>query len=137
MTIKLSSFGSGSSGVTLAPDLTFPSTRSSGSAYIQQSIDATGGLTEVLNLTGKFVIDAILYSGLTAETVTHKLTIDGVVIWDDTFTSSAVFQPLGFIDGTNVSASMAPITCNSSLLLEFQTATDPNVVVRTIVRPIL
>lgn len=119
----------------LAPDLSFPSGVLSGSIY-QVVLDPSGGLTTALSLSGKFSINYIEFAGLTAETITIKLTIDGTVIWNDTFTAASTARLLGAREGSANGISQE-IQCNSSLLLEIQTATDTSVVLNYLARPIL
>jgi len=123
-------------GVMLAPDLTFPSSRLTSTNYIRISgIDATGGLTSALSLTGKFSVDLVRLNLLTAETITVKLTVDSVVVWNDTFTCTTALPLIGSPTGD---ADMNPsIICQESFLLEVQTATDNNISLEYLARPIL
>ena len=135
MTIKLINKGGGGSLPKLAPDLTFPSTRSTTTAYATVTVNPVGALTTLLSLTGKFYIGLLQLNNLTAETVTLKLTVDGVVIWNDTYTSPISSALLG--GNGDTSSNNDAIQCNSSFLLEMQTLTDTSVTLRYLARPIL
>lgn len=137
MTIKASSLGGGGL-PRLAPDLTFPSTRLDGAGYARVTINPVGSLTTALSLSGKFAIERLEFAQLLSEAVTIKLTIDGVVIWNDSFTSPTAntVYLLGQGIATSVT-SPSSIQCNSSLLLELQTTTDIAVNLQYIARPIL
>lgn len=134
MTIEV---GSGDALPKLAPDLTWPSTRSfSGALYAQVTgIDASSGLTTVLSLAGKFKINYVELSAMTAETNTIKVTVDGVVIMNgtNTFTENAIIGGTG----NNPAVTSEEILCNTSFLLEVQTTSDTNITLKYIARPIL
>jgi hypothetical protein len=139
MTINTSNFGDGGL-PRLAPDLTFPSAKNSDLiAKEVTGINGSAGMVTALSLTGKFVISRLNFSSVLAETVTIKLTIDSVVIWDASFTASTT--GIALIGGVATSVSNPPldfpIQCNLSLLLEIQTTTDTNVTLSYIARPIL
>ncbi len=121
----------------LAPDLTWPSDKVGATQNIKSitGINAVGALTTALSLTGKFYINYLNFNGLTAETITIKLTIDGVVLWNDTYTSSASELLFGTLN--NGVAVAESIRCNTSFLLEIQTLTDANVTLDYLARPIL
>jgi hypothetical protein len=102
----------------LAPDLTFPSSVNGGNTEQRiTGINCQGSLQTALSMSGKFAVSYLIATSLTNELITVKLTIDGVVIWNDTYTLS----------GGNIyflNRNQAPILVENSLLLEFQTATD-------------
>ena len=133
--------GGGSAGVNLAPDLTFPSSINAEAGVVSATgIDASSGLTEILSVTGKFIVDYMYLSALTAENLTVKLTVDGVVVWNSTFTSGTELALLGGHNGISLGhgpSSSASILCNSSLVLEVQTATDTSISFSYLARPIL
>ena len=123
--------------VQLAPDLDFPSTLESTTGYkIFAITDAVGSLATALSLTGKYSIDMLNFDSILSEQITIKLTIDGVVIWNDTFTSVGSIKKLigGLNNGTGVAS---PMQCKKSLLLQVQTTTDAQVTLQYLVRPIL
>jgi len=122
----------------LAPNLTFPGDRpaTDGTGQVVTGIDASSRLTTVLSLTGKYVISYIVLSALTAESNTSKLTIDGVVIWSDTYTTGTSDALFGSVE-TNAAGISESIQCESSFLLEYQTATDTSINLTYQVRPIL
>jgi len=140
MASTLLSSVSGSGGLPkLAPDLTYPSDKSVAANYIRiTGIDATGSLTTALSLTGKFLITDIELSFLAAETSTVKLTVDGVVIWNDTYTTStSTTVLLGGAVNIGSNHADAVIQCETSLLLELQTITANSVILDYLARPIL
>ena len=124
----------------LAPDLTYPGDRVNLNIRTYKriaGIDATSGLTTALSLSGKFAISLLRFSSTSVELMTVKLTVDGVVIWNDSFTSSASSGP--YLLG-NVAAGQAvseTMQCNTSFLLEIQTATDTSINLYYMARPIL
>lgn len=120
----------------LAPDLTYPSSTSSPGVVYKQitGIDASSGLTTALSLSGgKFYVGYLSFQDLTAENITIKLTVDGEVKWNDTYTSSTLETIFGNIS-TNVSELQG---CEDSFLLEVQTATDTDITLVYHARPIL
>ena len=120
----------------LAPDLTYPSDKASSTTTyrIITSIDATAGLTTALALSGKWSVSNLYFSNMTTETVTIKLTVDDVVVWNDTFTSGTSERLLG---ATSVIPIPEAYGCKSSFLLEIQTATDNNIQLQYLARPLL
>lgn len=68
-------------------DLGFPGTLNNApDGFVSaSSINTTAGLTELIGLSGKYAIQYLRLGDLTTESVQIKLTIDGVVVWDDTF----------------------------------------------------
>ena len=143
MTINTSSFGGGGL-PKLTPDLLFFD-RQGGSniIYSTATIDASGGLTTALSLTGKYMLNSVGFVNLTNETVTVKLTIDGVIIINNTFTVSgtsiSVINTYNGVSATTTLSQMGftPVGCDSSFLLEIQTATDTSILLQYNVRPIL
>ena len=121
----------------LAPDLTFPATLLGQNGFANVSaIDASAGLTTALSLSGKFAINLLTFNSLSSEVITVKLTIDGVVIWNDSSTANINLQLLG--SNTRADANVPEsITCNTSLLLEVQTTTDTSIGLSYLARPIL
>jgi hypothetical protein len=130
----LSNFlNSGGAGFRLAPDLTWPSI-----AQPQLSVVLTATpllYTTALSLTGKFAIGLICFENLTSEPIDFRLTIDGVVIWDDAQSSGQSRPLLG--DNTTGDRLRQYIICKSSLLLEIRTTTDTSVQLFYDARPIL
>lgn len=124
----------------LSPDLSYPSTKAGASNVTTITpIDTTGGLTTMLSLTGKYAVSFLLLSQLASENITVKLTVDGVVIWDDTYantaTTSSVF--LGSSSSLSSIGSDSIIACATDLLFEVQTITASSVLFQFIARPIL
>lgn len=129
--------GGGGSLPRLAPDLTYPGDRvSSNAPYIQVTgIDASSGLTTLLSLTGKFSITYLELNQLIAENNTCKLTVDGVVIWNDTYATQTIDYLLGSRGVANIQIAES-IQCNSTFLLEYETETATNITFNYLVRPL-
>lgn len=111
---------------SLAVDLDYPSTAMTGSAAYKQiaAINASAALTEVLGLSGKFVISFLELVNLTAESITVKLTVDGVVVWNDTFICSTTLR----LWNASLGESQRPsFKCESSFSLEVKTTTDTDI----------
>ena len=133
MTIKV---GLGGGLAKLAPDLSWPSaSTTTGLPLAISGVDVQGSLQTALTATGKFEFSYLRISSNTAEATTVKLTIDGVVIWND----------VGFTPGTqiflyNANSSIttveAPKLVETSFLLEMQTLTDTSITVNYGLRPI-
>ena len=142
MTIKLINKGGGGGSLPrLEPDLTFPSSLTAFAGYKTiTGINTAGVLATALSLTGKFYINALRFEDVNTETITIKLTIDGIVIWNDTFASTnptiKLFGRTG-VDATATNETVESIQCNSSFLLEMQTVTDTAVILKYLARPIL
>lgn len=138
--IKLSKIAGGGGGLPqLAPDLNYPANKdNANNYYFITGIDASGGLTPVLSLSGKFEISNLALHDQTVESNTYKLTVDGVVIWNATRPGQGT--PDLFIGGTLNSSSAATdavISCETSFLFEVQTATDTSIALQYLARPIL
>ena len=122
----------------LAPELTYPGLLTPSTGYREiTAINAVGALTTALSLTGKYAIDLLHFDAITNETMTIKLTIDGIVIWDDTFTSGATKLRLFGSKNANGIEIPSSIQCKSSLLLEVQTLTDSDIDLFFVARPIV
>ncbi len=123
----------------LAPDLTYPGDRRNLNITTYKEItgiNASLGLTTALSLSGKFAISLLRFGGTSAELMTIKLTVDGVVIWNDSYTGTSSSQYLlGNVAGG--AGTSETIQCNTSFLLELQTATDTSVNLQYMARPIL
>lgn len=133
--VTLQSLVGGGGRPRLAPELSYPSALSPGNLYKQVTINPAGVLTTALSLTGKWQIGLMEFGNLTAETVTVKMSVDGVLIWDSTFTCSISIPLNGRI--TNNQPMASDFECQSSLLLELRTATDTSVTFSYQARPIL
>ena len=138
MSELLSSIVGGGGLPKLAPDLTYPSDKDANATYKRISaIDASAGLTTVLSLTGKWAVSYMALLSITAEVNTIKLTIDGVVKWDTTYTPGTTDNLLGAINNSQFSPQDIINGCDSTFLLEYQTATDTNITFDYLARPIL
>ncbi len=132
---------SGSGGLPrLAPDLTYPASKiGSGNFKKITGIDASSGLTTALSLTGNFAVSYLAFHRQTAESNRYKLTVDGVVIWDDTKVASTGVDV--FLGNVNVSGTLyssdTVIECKNSLLLEVHTATDTDIELYYLARAIV
>jgi hypothetical protein len=138
MTIRTSTLaGGGGAGFRLAPDLTWPTdVITSSSPYKRITLTLTPATyNTALSLTGKFAVGFISFIFLPeGEQTDIRLTVDGVVIWDGgaLVNSTLQYNLLG-----NINNFRQYITCNSSLLLEIQTATDTSCAIEHDARPIL
>ena len=141
MTINVSTLGGGGgAGFKLAPDLDFfaNSVVNLSSPFLRISnINGSAGFATALSLTGKWVVSALSFSDLTSESMTIRLTVDGVVIWNSSRQSSTSFTLLGVAPAATVGCYDVPIICDSSLLLEIQTTADTAVTLNYLARPIL
>ena len=134
ITIKV---GGGGGLPKLAPDLTYPDSKATNNNYISVTgIDATGALTTLLSLTGKYAITWFQIQNMLAEAVTVKLTIDGVVIWNESYTNGGTGQSNFFGSPDNQAGVTEAMECNDSLLFELQTTTDTNVSFNYLARPL-
>jgi hypothetical protein len=131
--IKLSTVIGGGGLPQLAPDLTFPANNISDTNILRSvTVAVTAGVkSTTLNLSGKFSIGSLAYTGLVAESMTHKLTVDGVVIWDAAKVVAGSNH--SFINASDQTA----YECKSSFLLEITTTTDTSVDLEYLARPIL
>ena len=138
MSELLSSITGGGGGLPrLAPDLTNPGDKVADAGYKRITLDPSTGLITALNLTGKYVINLLRFNNITTEAVTIKLTIDGVIVWNDT-NSLPAGNKLSLLGASNGAAEVTEsIQCDTSLLLEIQTATDTQVEFEYVARPIL
>lgn len=116
-------FGGGP--VRLAPDLTYPSSKSSATSNFSSDTNIAvvgGALSTVKSLTGKYAISYLNASNLLSESMTWKLTVDGVVVWNSVGSGAGTELLLGSL---NNSANISEVIgCNSSFLLEVTTTSD-------------
>ena len=140
MTINTSSLGGGGL-PRLAPDLTWPSSKAIGLVgytTISGINGTTGGLVTVLSLSGKYAVSLIRLTSLVSESITLKLTVDGVVIWNNTFALGAInFLAVGDGDGANTYEAAVPTQSNSTFLLEITTITANSITCNYIAKPTL
>lgn len=130
MTINTNTLIGGGGLPQLAPDLTYPG----GPIRVVTGIDGSGGLATALSLTGKWAISYLRFINMGSEATTLKLTVDSVVIWNSSFTSGGTLSVLG---STTAGISDIPISCDASFLLEIQVASDADIDLNYIARPIL
>lgn len=138
--------GGSGAGFKLAPDLNYISSNFAlGQGYKSVTVDPSGSLTTALSLTGKFAIGAAVFTSLGEDVFNIRLTIDGVVIIDDTVdantsggnTEAAI---IGDTQGSTLTATMGaglPVICEESFLLEIQSTTDTAVTLKYVARPVL
>jgi len=144
MTIRLSATsGGGGAGFKLAPDLNYISNNISSNQPFQRvtNIDGSSGFVTALSLAGKFAVPMLRFGDTLAESMSVRLTIDGTIIINDTFTATTngitvVGGDTGAFGSVDFYEGITPV-CNSSLLLEIQTTTDTDVTLQYIARPIL
>jgi len=142
MTINLNGLGGGGGGgfYKLAPDLDRIAEQATSSAGFKTitGIDASGALTTVLSLTGKWLLTTAVLSGTLAESMTLKLTVDGVVIIDSTFTANSNGVAVLGLATANITNPMLDAYgyCETSILLEVQTTSDTSIILQYNARPI-
>lgn len=120
----------------LAADLTFPSSLKASSPLVEVlGINATASLTTILSLTGKYHIGYLSFMNIAVENITIKLTIDDVVIWNDTYANPGTSIYL-LAEITAAGIKSPGFVCKSSFLLELQTTADSSIDFYYLVRPI-
>ena len=128
--------GGGSSQIQLAPDLTYPSSLLANNPYSQIfPIDASSGLTTALSLSGKFAVSHLDFRNMTSESNNYKLTIDGDVVMDDTFVSGTSQSIVG--NNADTLYDNIVILCETSLVLQIETASDTSILLNYVAREIL
>ena len=126
-----------STSIRLAPDIGRLGSQLNNLPFIRLSgVDVSGSLQTVLSLSGKFALGMMRFSNTLSESMTIKLTIDGVIIFNDTFTVDASGVVV-YGDTTNIVNSSAYADVNSSLLLEAQMATDTSIDFEYVARPVI
>jgi hypothetical protein len=122
----------------LGPDLNFPLDKANGSIYVNTgTINATGSLTTILSLTGKFLIENLSLNDLIANNIAQiKLTVDGVVVWNVDPVSNSTAEPLIGKLIFNTDPLLEHIGCESSFLLEMQMDSDTDISLLYVVRPL-
>ena len=121
----------------LAPDLTWYSSKGTNTnVTIVSGINCTGGLTTVLSLTGAFFIHLLYLSLLTTNDIAAiKLTVDGVVIWNESgLSSNGTIEP--FFGAVSMDNGVQ-FQCQESLLFELHCTADNSIQLSYYVRPIL
>ena len=131
MSATLQSIASSNEFIRLAPNTSYPEDIGVQPYKVVSAVDTSAALTEILALTGKYAIGFIeVISILNAQSIDVKLTIDGVVIWDDNIASSGT--ALYLLPGRNQGYIV-----NESLSLEIRVVTDTNISLYYQVHPIL
>jgi hypothetical protein len=125
-------------GVRWAPDLTWLADHTLNQQYkLITAIDATGSLTTLLSLTGKFQISMIWASLISSNDVDQwKMTIDGVVIHNEDGMSSNSTNHFAMGQG-DMDHGFQPFQCNASFLLEAEMTVDASFSLYYHIRPIL
>jgi len=133
--------GGGGFPIRLAVDTTFFTDKVSGVFNKRiTGIDASAALTEVLGLTGRFIVYSLTLTGLIANDLTDiRLTVDGVNIWDEnSITVSATVEPLlGEIASAGVEGFFEPMLVQTDFSLKVKMATDTAIGIDYAARPIL
>lgn len=136
--------GGGGAGFKLAPDLNYISNNDSPSiTYKTINVDPSGSLTTALSLSGKYAISGLVLTLIANEDITVKLTIDGVVIINETIAFDGGANGISVLGEVASASPSSPrgagiiTVCEESLLLELETVTDTSVNVTYIARPIL
>lgn len=129
------------SGIRLATELDFPSSLASPISGTDSNlaVNTTAGLTEMLGRTGSHAIEYLELANMALESTRIKLTIDGVVKWDDTFTLLAANLILcGAQDGAFASAvANTPFICEKGFSLEVNMSADTSIDLLFLVRKII
>ncbi len=138
MTVKTSSFGGGAL-PRLAPDLTFPADKASaGQGYISLTVPVVAGVeTTTLNLSGKWAVYRVWYTGLVAEVMHHYMENDTAIIWDDDGAAGSTFSLYGFEGSSSNSFGGSGFEVKTDLTLKITTITDTSVTINIDARPIL
>lgn len=125
----LSSVVGGGGAISLAPDLTRLGTLLTSNNFVRVTgIDTVGAPTEVLGLTGRYVVGHLKLFNATAESVTITLDIDGETIYSETFT---------MLTTLTIYSDNSPFVVNSSLSLKVEMAADTSIDFDYIARPII
>ena len=123
----------------LAPDLDRIADQSSSSSGYKQiiGIDATAGLTTAISLSGKWLLTAAIFDSTLAEAMTVKITIDGVVTINSSFTAATSgIAIIGLNQSISNPFNDAYMYCEETLLIELETTSDNSVAFRYTARPI-
>ena len=122
----------------LAPDLNrISEQKATGDGYKEINIDARGALTTVINLSGKWLLTNPFIYGAGNQVVTLKVTVDNIVIINDTFTVQNFRTAIvGVQGGITTQINDTYLYCDSNILVEFQTATANSVLFQYNARPI-
>lgn len=138
MTLSALTVFGGESGIRLAPDLTFPSTIDDPLAgvVVVNGINTTAALTEILGLSGKYAVEYIELTSLTAESAQITLDIDTIEIWNDTFTLPGTSLLLCGAQNVGGSAATAgqPFICNTDFSLKLQMSADASISINFLAR---
>jgi len=138
MTTKTLSEIIGGSGIArMAVDTTWFTTHVSANLYTSVSaIDASSGLTEILGLTGRFLITHLQLQAMDVNDMTDiRLTIDGVNIWDETgITVNAANESL---IGVSVTGGFEAFLVQTDFSLKVQMGADTSINLLYVIRPIL
>ena len=115
------------------------STRASGQSYTSvASINVSGSLQTVLSLTGKYEIDQLTITGVTAAQLTDfVVTIDGVVVHSSiSYGGSPAHVTIKLYGESDGDGGVFGIICDSSFLLEMNMGTDTSIDLTYRARPI-
>tara|TARA_R110002020_G_scaffold147185_2_gene322337 strand:- start:5542 stop:5961 length:420 start_codon:yes stop_codon:yes gene_type:complete len=123
----------------LAPDISRLSTQGAGTSPVVflTGIDGSSGPALALGLTGKHTIEKLEFLNFTIEPVVIRLEIDGVDIFNQSYTPSSTNIVIlgGTISGNAVEHTYYSI--KNSLNLYVTTTTDTSIDLNVLVRPIL
>lgn len=127
MTILESSLTGGGSLVQLAPDLLALERRSGGgiNSYEIDTVAMTAGVEgAVLTLTGKYAVSYLDLRSLVSESMTCRMVVDSVEIWDSTITTSTNWSIYNTITDQNF---LPAFEVKASLVLYLTTTTDTSI----------
>lgn len=138
-------FSGGDAGFKLAPDIGGLDSNNDPLGYKSVTINASSGLTTALSLTGKFAISSMFFSFISQGAYVIKLTIDGVVIYNDNVDNYFDYINIlgmyrhGGSSGFEAASTYLPTICESSLLLEIDSSAtgDTSFYLNYSARPIL
>jgi len=125
MSKELSDFLGGDGLPQLAPDLTSP--LSPPRFVTVTSVNASAGLTTLINISGKSRIGSIIVTDLTPSTsYPFELTLDGTIVYSSTHTTAASG---GDSNTITIRPDHRPILVKSSLLLKVNGAANSDTAV--------
>jgi hypothetical protein len=123
-------YKSGGALVKLAPDLLALERRSNSVPYEQETIPMVAGVEkEILAYSVKTAVSFIFLQGLALESMTCRMLVDGIEIWDSTVTlGDSTWALYGdIVSGQPFRNTAFQVTSSLSLLLT--TTTDTSIVV--------
>tara|TARA_R110000850_G_scaffold154536_3_gene277992 strand:+ start:7400 stop:7810 length:411 start_codon:yes stop_codon:yes gene_type:complete len=126
MTINTANFGGDNALIRLAPDLLNLEQRLSSTAmYKRETVTMVAGVeSAILTLTGKYAVAFLELRELVSESMTARMVVDGVEIWDSTITTGSAWALYNELSNQNF---LPPFQAASTLTLYLTTTTDTSV----------